>query len=161
MNYENDLRIDDSALDIEWLEQPGLMFKYARHAADMRAEMDGEKEIVEYTRAELSKEIRENPGDFGIEKITESVVTGAITTDSKFIAANNKYINSKFEYEVAQGAVRAFDQRKTALENLVKLNGQAYFAGPSVPRDLSKEWEKKEKQKKVDAGIGTKLKRKQ
>ena len=65
----------------------------------------------------------------------------------------SKKRKSNFRGKVGSDARR----QKTALENLVKLHGQQYFAGPSVPRDLSKEWERHERQKSVDAGVGKKL----
>ena len=34
MNYEKEILIDESALDVEWLEQPRLMMRYTRHAAE-------------------------------------------------------------------------------------------------------------------------------
>ena len=49
-------------------------------------------------------------------------------------------------FETAKGAVKAIDTKKTALENLVKLHGQSYFAGPAIPRNLNKEWEQKEQE---------------
>jgi hypothetical protein len=56
------------------------------------------------------------------------------------------------------------DHRKSALENLVKLHGQQYFAGPMVPRDLTHEWKNKQQQQKeeveVDKGIGKSMRRK-
>ena len=39
--------------------------------------------------------------------------------------------------------LKAFEQRKDALENLVRLHGQQYFAGPKIPRDLPSEMEKR------------------
>jgi hypothetical protein len=56
---------------------------------------------------------------------------------------------------MAQAAVNAFEQRKSALENLVRLFGQSYFAGPKMPRDLH--WEKEEKEKSVNSGIAKHL----
>ena len=44
--------------------------------------------------------------------------------------------------------------RKAALENLVQLHGQSYFAGPSVARNLQKERERKiEKRKQANTRI--------
>lgn len=57
------------------------------------------------------------------------------------------YINAKYDVDMCQAACWAFQERKAALENLVKLHGQNYFAGPSIPRDLNKEWVDSEKQK--------------
>lgn len=159
MNYEEDIKIDESALDIEWLEQPRLMFKYTRHAAEMKQEMDLAKERIDYVKAETDREIRKNPQDFEIEKLTEAVVTNTILVQEDYVEAIAQFNESKFEFDIAQGAVRAIDQRKTALENLVKLFGQQYFAGPSIPRDLTKEWEQKEQQKIANSTVLKRMRR--
>ena len=155
MNYEKDITIDDTALDVEWLGQPSLMLKYARHAASARMELDKAKEAVDLAKAELDKEIRSAPEDFGIEKITEATVIAAIITHDRYKKINEQLILAKFESDIAQGAVRAFDARKDALENLVKLHGQQYFAGPSMPRDLH--WEVEQRQKQTDDAIANRL----
>jgi len=157
MNYEKDIQIDETALDIEWLSQPSLMMKYTRHAAETRMEADQEKERLDLVRAGLDKEIRIEPERFDIVKITESVVLNAVIAQQKYIMANDAYIQARFEAEVARGAVAAIDQRKTALENLVKLHGQQYFAGPKVPRDLS--WEVQERQKRANEKVGKRMRR--
>jgi len=159
MDYEKDIQIDCDALDVEWLDQPGLMMKYARYAAEMRMEADNEKEALDLIKAGLDREIRTDPEKFGINKITESVILNTIIIQPRHVKANDIYIQARYESEVARGAVAAIEQRKTSLENLVKLHGQKYFAGPEVPRDLSWEWEQKEKQRRVDAVVGEKLRR--
>jgi hypothetical protein len=146
MNYEDDIRIDETALDVEWLEQPSLMMKYARIAAEARMEYDKTKEALELVKAELDREIRTDPGSFGIEKITETVVMNTILKQEAYQKTSEILIQAKYDLDIAFGAVKAFDARKDALENLVRLNGQQYFAGPKVPRDLSEvrsEWRSK------------------
>ena len=160
MNYEQDVTIDPDSLDTEWLDQPRLMLRYAKHAAKTKQDLEREKEKLDIVRADLDKKIRVIPEEFGIVKLTESVITSTIITQEKYKEANEDYLEAAYESNMAQGAVRALEGKKTALENLVKLHGQQYFAGPSVPRDLSKEWEQKEKQRKVDEGVGKKLNRK-
>ena len=159
MNYEKDILIDETALDVEWLEQPRLMMKYTRYAADTRQEMDLARENLDLVRAELDKKIRNDPDRYDLVKITEGAVTNTIIAQPAYKDAMERFLVTKYEYEVAQGAVRAFDQRKSALENLVRLHGQQYFAGPSVPRDLSKEWEQREKERRINQSIGSKIKR--
>jgi len=151
MKYEEDIRIDDSALDIEWLEQAGLFMKYARHCASTRRAFDDAKQDLDIKKAELDKAIRENPSDYGIEKVTENAVASCILTHKMYKEAFQVYLDAKYEMEMAQYAVQAFNQRKEALENLVKLNGQQYFAGPKIPRDIT--WEREAKAKKVDTGV--------
>lgn len=160
MNYEKDIIIDETALDIEWLDQPKLMLKYTRHAAQTRQDMDLAKEEVDLVKAELDKEIRDDPEKFDITtKVTEAVVSNTILACDEYKKVIKKYNKAKFEYEVAQGAVRAFDQRKSALENLVRLHGQQYFAGPAIPRDLSDERQKKEREHETNQKIGKTLRR--
>ena len=60
---------------------------------------------------------------------------------------------------MAQGAVYAFEQRKTSLENLVRLHGQQYFAGPKMPRDLRKEVDRRAQQRKADELVGKQMTR--
>jgi hypothetical protein len=156
MNYETDIVIDETALDVEWLEQPNLMMRYARVAATARMNLDLAKESLDFVRAELDKKIRTDPGIYGIEKVTETVVQNIIIAQDEYKEASRVVISAKFEADVAQGAVRAFEARKDALENLVRLHGQQYFAGPKVPRDLS--WEREEKQKRLNAKIAEKTK---
>jgi len=159
MNYEHDMTIDVDALDVEWAGQARLMMQYAKHAAKTRLEVERKKEELDIVRAGLDMKIRVDPEKYGIVKLTESVVSSTIITQKEYMVANEEYQLLQYESNMAQGAVRALEGKKTALENLVKLHGQQYFAGPSVPRDLSKEWEQHERQKNVDAGVGSKIRR--
>lgn len=155
--YENDIRIDETALDVEWLEQPSLMMKYARTSSHARMILDQKKEALELVKAELDREIRTNPSRFGIEKVTEAVVTAAIISHADYKEASDALISAKFESDIAQGALKAFDARKDALENLVKLHGMQYFAGPKMPRDLSQERERI--QRDVNKSIAQKMRK--
>ena len=148
MNYEKDTQIDNSALDVEWLKQPTLMFQYTQHQAKMEQKYTDTIEEFELYMAKIDKDVRTNPEEYEITgKVTETVVKNTIITSEKYEENKHKVVLAKYELDVAKGAVRAIDTKKTSLENLVKLHGQSYFAGPSVPRDLDKEWEKQEKQK--------------
>ena len=138
MDYAADIEIAELALDAEWLDHSRRMFSYCSHAADTHREMDLAKERVDVVKAELDQQIRTNSKGFGLgEKVTEGAIQATILVQPEYQEATRAYIQRKYEYEVAQGAVKAFDHRKSALENLVRLHGQQYFAGPNVPHDLS------------------------
>lgn len=153
MDYDKDIRIDETALDVEWLEQPMLMRKYGQYQAETRQAMSLAKERLEYIKAKLDREIRSDPDAYGLPKTTEGAISGAITLHEDYQDAMKDYIDAQYENDVAIAAVKAFEQRKTSLENLVRLYGQQYFAGPSVPRDLSQEWVNHENQKRSNAKI--------
>jgi len=137
MNYEGDIEIDEQALDGEWLDHPRRVVVYCIHAAEMHRNMDLAKERVDVCRAQLDQRIRANPDEFGLgTRITEGSIQSAILVDDEYQETTRAYFQAKYEYDVAQGVVRAFDHRKSALENLVRLHGQSYFAGPTIPHDL-------------------------
>jgi hypothetical protein len=153
MNYEKDLKIDDSALDIEILSQPELMMKYCIHAAEARKNLEEVKQTVDVIKAELDKSIREKPEDYNITKITEGAIQSAILTDERYCNIYQEFLNAKYESDMAGGAVRAMEQKKDCLELLVRLHGQSYFAGPKVPRNLEIERQKRLKQQEQSSKL--------
>lgn len=161
MNYEHDIRIDETALDVEWLEQASLMMRYTKYMAQCAMSVDQAKEKLDVVKAELDFKIRSNPEEHGISKITEAVVFNTILLSQEYKDANAELLQAKYEYDIAKAAVSAMHARKDALENLVKLHGMQYFAGPRIPRDLSEERSIKEAQQKtVDSRVSITLKRK-
>lgn len=161
MNYEEDININENALDVEWVNQPALLLQYAQHSAELSKDYDETKQDVELLYAKLDKDIRENPENFGLQdiKITESVVKNAIITNEEYKDAINELTNSKYELDIAKACVSAIHMKKEALENLVRLHGLQYFAGPSIPRNLSKEVQKNQKVKQTESSISKKLNR--
>ena len=156
LNYEQDVSIDETALDVEWLQQSNLMYRYAKHQAETKKAMDEAKERLDFIRAKLEMDIRANPENYGLSKVTESAIASTILLQPEYQEASKKYIKAKYENDVAVAAVRAIDQKKTALENLVKLLSVSYFAGPSAPRDLPLEWNehiKRREQKELNKNV--------
>ncbi len=151
LNYKHDMRIDESALDIEWLEQAELMMKYVRHAAEMERIRDKKKEELEYTEAKLDKEIRENPDSFGLTKSTDTVVNNTIKRQDEYQRLADELVQARYDARVARGAVDAMRDRKEALQELDRLHALQYFAGPSSPRDLS--WERKKREDEQDKNV--------
>lgn len=159
MDYENEIRIEEDALDLEWLNQPSLMLSVTREQAQTMEVEDRAKENLELVKAELDMEIRSDPDAFGITKLTEATVSAAILASEKYQEASDRYLNAKFENKVAIGAVKAFEQRKDALENLVKLHGQQYFAGPSIPLNISRDAKNKHNAKSANKAVAEKMTR--
>ncbi len=158
MNYERDMEIDPNALDVEWMEQPRLMVRYAQHSAEAKKQADLAKENLDIIEAELDKEIRSNPDAFGLGKPTEASIRATILLQKRYQEAHQELINAQYEQEMAKNACIAVSARKDALENLVRLFALQYFAGPSLPRDLNKKWEDRMKQQSADSRV--KLRRK-
>lgn len=150
LNYEKDMWIDDTALDVECLHQPQLMMRYSRALADAKREVTRLKEQLDIVRAELDKKVRTDPDKYGLDKITESVVTNTIMLDTQYQAAVDDLRDAQYEVNMLIGAVDSVQQRKDMLEALIKLHGQQYFAGPKMPRDLSFEARQRYRQREAD-----------
>lgn len=165
LNYDEDLKIDPDALDVECLRQPQLFMEYAEAASEARRDMDFAKEELEVGRASLNNDIRRNPSEYlgeGI-KVTEAVIVGAIIVNKKYQDLLKKHLEAKHNYDLLSSAVKAFEQRKSSLEYLIRLTGQQYFSGPESPRDLKGEYGRfvGESKKEVTRGkIKEKMRRK-
>ena len=129
MGYESDLKIDENALDREFIMQPSKYMEYAKKAAQADSERKKAKESLELTLAKLDKHAREKAAENG-EKVTEKVIDGRVKMADDYQDALAEVRDAEYSYSVLIGAVRAFDQRKTALENLVKLYIGGYFSAP-------------------------------
>lgn len=132
LNYQKDVRIDKDALDREWVQQPQLAMQYSEAAAKAQAEMDWAKDHLEFVKADLDRRIRQllTGGD---KKPTETVISSSVLLHDECQQASSTYLNAKRTWGIVKVAADAIcDQRKAALENLVKLFGMGYFSTPTV-----------------------------
>jgi hypothetical protein len=134
--YEKEIHIDETALDVEWLDQPSLMLKYCRAAAEAKRNLDLCKEALDVAKAQLDQKIRMD-AERHQQRMTETSIQNAILNNEDYQRRSVEHIDAKYEHDLIQSTVRAFEHRKSALENLVRLHGMAYFAGPSAPRNLT------------------------
>lgn len=152
-----DKQIDPDALDVAWIEQSDLYYKYSdalnealQWKNDCKLKVEQAKDHLENVKASLDIDIRKNPDSYDLPKITEQVVNSAIILEKDYGNALNELYEAKEELNEAQDFVNklysctmTMEQRKTALEQLVRLLNQQYFSTPSEPRDLSKEYKDK------------------
>lgn len=155
MNYEKDININPDELDVELTLQPELMYEYSRHAATCRKAFDDASEYLTFIRAKLDNEIRKDPDKYEIPKLTETAITNTILMMGEYQDAAANVNRTRYEMEIARGAVTALEHKKSSLEKLVTLFGAQYFAGPSLPRNLSDMFaQRKEiRQQKADATV--------
>jgi predicted nuclease with TOPRIM domain len=120
------------------MRQPELIFSYSEEAAKAKKELDLLRERVDICRAELSKKIRTTPEVFGIAKLTEAVIESTIVLQPEYQELSQKFIEKKFDVDDLSSAVKALDQKKSALENLVRLLSLSYFSSPKANSELGK-----------------------
>ena len=136
-SFKEELEIDPDALDVEWLMQPQLFVKYAELYVNAEAYFESTKERLEFVRATIDNKIRNTPKAYtsGDKKLTETSINSLILTDPEYMEAATVHNAAKKTFKSLGIAVKAFEQRKSALENLVKLHGQSYFASPNASSD--------------------------
>jgi hypothetical protein len=132
--YNKEIGIDKHALDDEWLKQPSLYIKYVELSAEANRIRDLKREAIDVIKAECSMIIRDNPEKFGLTKVTEAAIQNVLLQDDQVNKTLMNYHVCKKEAEILAGVVRAFEQRKKALENLVQLQISGYFASPSTKK---------------------------
>ncbi len=163
MNYENDMYIDEESLEQEWLDQATLARKYGKHWARCREKLTLAEENIKVIRAELIKEVNDDPeGCLGEDtKATGPNVEAYYRTHEKHLAAKTAWVKAQFKANNAEIAYKEISfTRKVALENLVKLFQSEYFAGPSIPRNISEEREARQtRRKETQSNIGKNLQR--
>lgn len=148
---DEDLEISAIDLDQEWLRQPNLYMKYAAHSARLHRDAAMAKEKYKVIEAQLKSDAAEDPdGCLGQGvKVSDAKLTAYAITHPEYIKAKETAIDDEFRAAMALNAVFAFQQRKDALENLVRLQGMEYFSTPSVKREINREFDKKAKTQKA------------
>lgn len=160
LDYEKDMYIDDQNLELEVLNQATLAMKYGRHLADCRVIASRCEENIKLTRSELMNKANKDPKRYLPEGNTKDKNLEAFyRTSKRHIRAKEESIDADFELELAQIAYNEISRtRKFALESMIKLFGLNYFAGPSVPHDLTmlRDREKTRKNSNAKMRIGKK-----
>jgi hypothetical protein len=160
MNYLEDSNVDEEALDVEWLRQTRLAMKYARNVSHKKKLMRLASEKVKTIRSDLINEANVNPKDTTNKlKPNAQDIEAYYRRHPAYIEAKDHSIKAQYDADYADLAFGEISYtRKAALEHLVKLHGQMYFAGPTVPRDLSYELVQKSRQARVDSKVNLKQK---
>jgi hypothetical protein len=133
------LKPDKYNLDEEWVNHSDYVLTFLEEMAEARTKMDALKDNIEVVKAELDGEIRKNPTEFGLEKLTETLISNTIILQKDYEEALKSYLDAKEEYYHASNVCTAMEHRKSALENLVILHGRGYFAEPMERKSPVKE----------------------
>jgi hypothetical protein len=126
------LDVDENELVEEWVNQPRNIGKFIREQADARYELDVAKSNLDLVRAKLDLNIRENPEEYDLPKVTEASIAGAITLQDEFQKAQKKVTTIKHRVDLLQGVITGLEHKKRALEKLVDLHMQDYYSTPKA-----------------------------
>ena len=138
--FEKDVLIDPEELDFECCKQAELFFKWSTLAGKAKGEVERLKLDMDSTFAQIDLKVRKRPHRYGLEDVKEGAVKATVSTHPDYLKAVAKYHDARGLSLWLDRAVDSLEMKKRMLEELVKLHGLQYFAGPSSPRDLAKEW---------------------
>lgn len=129
-DFENDLAIDLDNLHEEWRTHAQVRYNYSKEISRLEKVVKKAHEKVKTTRSRLIREEKE-------AKLSSADLREAYYREHEdHISARNKQIDAEYELSMAWNALNAFDNRKDALENEVKLWTRNYFSTPREERSV-------------------------
>lgn len=124
--------LDKHQLDEEWINQPELYYVHSTNLTEAKRDYELSKSKLELVSAEIKMDIRKNPSNYGLDKVTEDAIKTALVLSNEYKEQDKATIESKYKVDSLQAIVDALDHRKKALENLVHLFGMNYFSTPKA-----------------------------
>lgn len=139
-DYKKALKINKYDLINELVRQPQLYMEWVEHSTDAAIERDRLKSKLDIVKAEIEKEIRDDPEEFDLgESPKEGAIKAAIIRHRKVKRAERELREAQRNATILSKAETAFQQRKSMLSALVQLDIRLHFADPKVPRETQDE----------------------
>ncbi len=133
--------IDHNALDIEWIEHPKVFMEVSMELVEEKKKLKKLQMRKDIREADAMKEIKADPEKFGLKaKPTIPEFKSAVDIHEAVLNARQKINDQEYEVNMLAACVSALEHKKRALESLVTLHGQQYFASPTEPRDVDTEY---------------------
>ena len=120
-DFSEEINIDRYNLEKECAENGERVIHWGGKWAEAETEKERAKKRLDEIRAVLDIRIRKNPGDFGLEKITEGALSSLISTQTEYVQANEEYIDERDMAMKLNLVKEAFLQRKDLLLAEIKL----------------------------------------
>ena len=144
-----DLQPDLNRLHEECANQARIYHFYHDKLADAREELAVQERTLEVLESEMKLEIRRSgPDAYGLKKetrLTEELVDNLMRVTPRRAEQVQRLIQAKHEVDVLTGTIRALEQRKSMLEEIVKLRLADYFSEPTLPQKTRAEIEEEDR----------------
>jgi hypothetical protein len=114
------------------------VFDVGERLAEEREELEELKQDLTEIEATLSRDIRLNPGQYGLDKVTEAAVKTAIPEQKEYVKCAKEIAAVKTRVERLQNFLNALDHRKRMIQTLASLHGQQYFAAPVADEESTR-----------------------
>jgi hypothetical protein len=132
MTIEKDLELDLYHLDEAWLNLPQLTQDWNSKAVEAELDYLNNKQAMDDLKANYDTRMRENPGEYGISKITESALSAAVNSHPEV----KQITQDVFELFKTHKRIKTFclslATKEKALNGLTKLYEAGYFASKPI-----------------------------
>jgi regulator of replication initiation timing len=125
---EDILQIDEHRLDRECIKLPVQYRQAAYQAAETSKDIDEAKAELKVAEASIHLKIRNTPGQFNLEKVTESAIDEVTSLNPKIILLEKKIRELEQKQAMEKILVSAIDYKKRSLNNLVELYAAGWHA---------------------------------
>lgn len=130
------LDIDLYSLEKEWARQGNLMRSWCKKKARADRMTRDAKDYMEYVKAKLSLQARHQPDRFRITKVTDASVEQAVIIHGTFREAQKAYSLAKEAADMIGATVEGLRNKRDALQDMVKLLLNDYYAEPRIPKGV-------------------------
>ncbi len=122
VGFRTSLKIDGTKLGEECLGQAVLYEQIGQLVADIKRTARTAKDTLDFTEARLKKEARQDPGKFGIPKVTESALDEAVKTHEEYLSAQKEFGDAQYLADCANVLLTSAEQRKSMLKDAVSMS---------------------------------------
>jgi hypothetical protein len=159
-NYEDDLRIDKNALELEWEKQASIYFYWAQKEAEALEARDRANQRLNVVQAEMDSAIRSDPSKYGLgDKVTETAIKNLVTNSKEYRAAETDVIEKNKTARILGAAVVAFDHKKRGLTKLSDLWLGSYWSNSGgAPKEM-RENTAQRKGEEIRQGLNKRIKK--
>lgn len=144
-DFEKEIDIDLDSLHTEWRTHASIRYKYSKEVAHLDKVCKQQRKLIEVKKTKLKEAVshlilkvkEENP-KFTVQQV-DATVAGHVDIESaekEHSDSQDELINLEYDLNMAKNALQGFDDRKTALENEVKLWARNYYSSPTEERQI-------------------------
>jgi hypothetical protein len=130
--YAEDVLIDKYHLDVETSTHGKKFMHWVEKLAELNLSLKKKKALIVVKRAELNKDIRSNPDQYGIEKVTENAIQSAIEMDDDIQAMIQEQFLIEEDIEILKGVVEEIGGQRFMFEPLIRLYLASYYADTPI-----------------------------
>lgn len=126
----NFIEIDEHRLDEACVSQSKHYMEWALKLADAQFNADEAKARLELIEVELARNVRNNPAQFDVKRITDKAVAETVKSHKAYQKGLLLLHKKVRRVGRIKAVVNALDHRKKMIEAMVFLRGQNYFSDP-------------------------------